>query len=175
MTRLRRMANVADFCEAWKPSYLAPTALPALADMEESMPARPADGARRHPEPDFVRWRRPPALGRAADPGELLKLATTCVRPPSRGAPAAALTDVAHVGVQSPHSARSSLLIFLVVPTVSFRLVFVLVLPAHDRPRKPRREGEAYFLAGAGAPVGTGGGNPARTAFLMGGIVFRYA
>jgi transposase InsO family protein len=131
------MANGAGHREAGDRHRLAPTGLPALVDVEESTPARPTVGARRHPHRDSHDGGGEPALGRAADPWRIAETridicqATVAKYMGHRRQPPSQtwrtfLTN--HVGRIVPAD-------FFVVPTVTFRLVFVLVLLAHDRRR----------------------------------------
>jgi hypothetical protein len=72
--RLVRIANGAGPRQAGDRHCLAPTRLPTLVDVEESTPARPTDGTRRHPEFDSRDGGGESTLGRAADPRRTAEL-----------------------------------------------------------------------------------------------------
>jgi putative transposase len=108
-----------------------------VVDLEEPAPPRETDGARRDPHPDPHHAQANPRWGAPRTHGELLKL----------GIDVCQATVAKYIGRrrQPPSQTWRTFLTnhidqivaadFFVVPTVTYRFVFVLVLLAHDRRR----------------------------------------
>ena len=116
---------------------VAPPWLPTLVDVEESTPNRGTDDVRRHPPPDSHDGRGEPAMGCAADPRRTPEAWNRCVPDDRRDVHGACRRPPSQTWrtFLSNHVGQIVAADFFVVPTVTFRLVFVLVLLAHDRRR----------------------------------------
>jgi putative transposase len=131
------MASVARDRETGDRDRLAPQGLPTLVELLESRSDRATAGARRPPHDDSDMAEANPRWGAPRIHGELLKL----------GNDVSQATVAKYMGRRrSPpsqtwrtflpnHVGQIDAADFFVVPTVTYRLVFVLVLLAHDRRR----------------------------------------
>jgi hypothetical protein len=131
------MANGYRDREARDRHRLAPTGLPAVVGVEEPAPLGATDGARRRPHADSHDVAGEPALGAPRIHGELLKLGidvceTTVAKYMVR--PRQPSSQTWRTFLRN-HLGQIVAADFFVVPTVTYRLVFVLVLLAHDRRR----------------------------------------
>ena len=116
---------------------MASAGFPAVLDQEESAAHRPTAGRRRCPNVDSNDVGSESALGSAADSWRALEARDGHFPSHGRevhGAPEqTTVADLAHVPHQSPSANCAA--DFLVVPTATCRLLFVLVVLAHERRR----------------------------------------
>ena len=107
-----------------------------MVELEEPAPHGTTDGASRRPDADSHDGASEPALGCTADSWRIAEIGHRGLsghRREIHGAPTpASLPDLAHILGESYRDVAAD---FFVVPTVAYRLLFVLVLLAHDRRR----------------------------------------
>ena len=134
---VERLADGARPRQAEHRTRLAPTRLPPVLDVEESVPHGSASRGSRGPRVDSSMAMANPLWGAPRIHGELLKLGisvsqtTVAKYMPRRDKPPSQpwRTFLAN------HVGQIMAADFFVVPTVTYRLLFVLVILAHDRRR----------------------------------------
>jgi hypothetical protein len=134
---LARLAFGRSHRQAGNCHRVAPARVSSVLDVEEPTSHRPPDGAGRCPRVDSRDVYGEPALGRPRIHGELQKLGITV----SESTVAKYMQRHPHPPSQTwrtfltNHVSQIVAADFFVVPTASFRLLFVLVVLAHKRRR----------------------------------------
>jgi putative transposase len=134
---MARLASGAPCRAAGHGAQLASSRFSPVLDVEEPTSHRPPVGAARAPRVDSRDVDRKPTLGRTEDHGELMKLGISVSQstvakylPRQRRPPSQTWRTFL-----KNHASQITAADLFVVPTITFRLLFVLVILAHGRRR----------------------------------------